>query len=181
MDDAEVRAVLDFWLDEVGPSRWWTRSEAIDAAIAERFAGLWERERHRPAADFLGSASSAFAAVLLFDQYSRNLFRADARAFAADELARAIAREMVARGFDRTIDEAARIFVYMPFMHSEALADQLWSLAFFEALGNAASLDYARRHHDVIARFGRFPHRNRALGRADRPGEAEAIAEGGQW
>ena len=181
MTDAEARAILDFWLDEVGPERWWTRSDAIDAAVATRFAGLWERERHRPATDFLGSAAQAFAAVLLFDQYSRNLFRDDARAFATDELARTIARAMVARGFDRDIDAAPRIFVYMPFMHSESLADQLWSLAFFQTLDNADSLDSARQHLAMILRFGRFPHRNRMLGRADRPGEAEAIREGGQW
>ncbi|WP_157215785.1 DUF924 family protein [Flavisphingomonas formosensis] len=181
MDEAEARGILDFWLDEVGPAGWWTRSATVDAAIADRFATLWERERHRPADAFLGSASRAFAAVLLFDQYGRNLFREDARAFASDDLARAVARAMVARGLDREIAAAPRIFVYMPFMHSEEMADQLWSLALFEALGDDNSLDNAREHHAMIARFGRFPHRNAALGRADRPGEAEAIAQGGQW
>jgi uncharacterized protein (DUF924 family) len=168
-------------LVEVGPEGWWTRSDAGDAVITRRFRGLWDTEKDRPAAAFLGSATLAFAAIILFDQYSRNMFRNDARAFATDELARAIARTMVARGLDSEIEPAARAFVYMPFMHSEALADQLWSLALFEALGDGNSLDYARRHHAMIARFGRFPHRNAALGRENRPGEEAAIAEGAEW
>ena len=181
MTDAEARAVLDHWLAEIGPERWWTRSDAGDAAIARHFRGLWDAERDRPATSFLGSATLAFAAIILFDQYSRTMFRGDARAFATDGLAQAIARAMVARGLDREIEPAARGFVYMPFMHSEALADQLWSLALFEALGDGNSLDYARRHHAMIARFGRFPHRNAALGRENRTGEEAAIAEGSSW
>jgi NTE family protein len=176
-----TRAVLDFWFREIGPDHWWTRSDQIDETIRARFMPLWEQWRARSAECFLGTARDALAAVLLFDQYSRNMFRGQANAFAADALALEIAKRTVDRGLDQSLTRQERCFLYMPFMHSEDLAMQDRSILLFGRLGEAEQIDYARRHRDIIARFGRFPARNTALGRASKPEEAEIIAQTNQW
>lgn len=173
--------VLSFWFDEIGEDRWWVRSDETDTTIKARFAALWEAHRHSTASDFLGMPDSALAAVILFDQFPRNLFRHDAKAFATDALARAIASGAIARGYDAGFDTHRRHFLYMPFMHSEDIADQERSLALFEGLGDDFALGFAREHHDLIARFGRFPHRNTALGRETLPQEEAAVKEGADW
>jgi uncharacterized protein (DUF924 family) len=176
-----TRDILDFWFREVGPNRWWTRSDQQDATIRARFLSLWEQWRTRSAECFLGTPRDALAAVVLFDQYSRNMFRGQAHAFATDALALEIAKRTVDRGLDRSLTRQERAFLYMPFMHSEQLAMQDRALFLFEQLGEAQQIAYARKHRDIIARFGRFPARNAALGRADRPGEAEGIALSKDW
>lgn len=174
-------SILDYWLKEIGPAGWWTRSDEADATIRARFHDLWTAWRARTADSFLGSADEALAAVILFDQFPRNMFRGYADAFATDSLALAIARGAIERGYDDALAPDARAFLYMPFMHSEDADDQNRSLALFTALGDDESLDHARQHRDTIVRFGRFPHRNAVLGRHDRPGEAEAAAAGSSW
>ena len=174
-------AILGFWFDEIGPERWWTRSEETDAAIVVRFGPLWVEWRSRTPESFLGSADEALAATILFDQFSRNMFRGHADAFSTDPLALAIAKGALDRGLDIGMNADQRSFLYMPFQHSEAMADQQRSVALFTALGNAQSLDFAHKHHDMIARHGRFPARNAALGRADRPDEAAAIEMSRSW
>ena len=119
--------------------------------------------------------------MILFDQFSRNMFRGHADAFSTDPLARAIADGAIEKGLDAAMTVDERTFLYLPFMHSEDLADQDRSLLLFTKLGIAQHLRYANEHRDMIARFGRFPHRNLVLGRSDRPGEAQAIAEGRDW
>jgi len=176
-----VRVVLDFWFREIGPDRWWVRSAETDAAITRRFRALWEEWRDRPAGDFLRSADDALAAVVLFDQFPRNMFRGEAKAFSTDALALELAKAAIARGCDRAMDEAGRSFLYLPFMHSEVLADQDRCVALFERLGWADPLRFAHLHRDMIARHGRFPARNAALGRLDRPGEDEAIEQSKSW
>jgi uncharacterized protein (DUF924 family) len=123
---------------------------------------------------FLGGARDAVAGVILFDQFPRNMFRGHADQFSTDPLALAVAKGAVARGLDEAMSPAERGFLYMPFQHSEKLDDQKSSLALFTALGDDDQLTYAMKHHDVIARFGRFPHRNAILGRPPRPAEVEA-------
>ena len=174
-------AVLGFWFDEIGPDRWWVRAPETDAAIIERFRDLWEEWRCRIPESFLISADDALAGVILFDQFPRNMFRGHADAFSTDPLALAISRGALDRGLDRAMTPDQLSMLYMPFQHSEAMADQARSLALFTALGNANSLDFARKHHDMIARYGRFPARNAALGRADRPGEEAAIELSKAW
>lgn len=176
-----TEAILGFWFDKIGPERWWIRSEETDAAIIERFRDLWEEWRSRTPESFLGSRREALAGVILFDQFSRNMFRGHADAFSTDPLALAIARAVVDLGLDMAMNADERSFVYMPFQHSEALADQQRSLALFTALGDARSLDFAHKHHDMISRYGRFPARNAALGRPDRPGEESAIEMSRSW
>ena len=165
--------VLSFWFD-LRPEQWWKADPTLDAEIRERFEPLWEEQRQSPAAGFLASPRDSIAAVILFDQFPRNMFRGHADQFATDHLALAVAGEAVDRGYDDALSPAERGFLYMPFQHSERLADQQRSLALFTALGDDYQLRYARLHHDVIERFGRFPHRNVILGRAPRPAEIEA-------
>jgi len=173
--------VLVYWFDELGPDRWWTRSDETDAMITERFRTLWEEWRSRTPESFLGSAREALAGVILFDQLPRNMFRGHADAYSTDPLALAIAKGAIDRGLDVGVTPDERSFLYMPFQHSEELVDQQRSVALFTALGDAKALDFAHRHHDMIERYGRFPARNAALGRADRPDEQSAIEMSKDW
>lgn len=127
-----------------------------------------------PPESFLDDARTALAAVILFDQLPRNMFRGHADQFMTDPLALAIARAAVDRGYDQDMTKDEKAFLYMPFEHSENLADQRRAVALFTALGDDWLLGFARKHHDIIERFGRFPHRNAILGRAPRPAELAA-------
>ncbi len=173
--------ILHYWFDELGPDRWWKRSDETDETIRARFLDLWSDWRSRTPESFLGSAREALAGVILFDQFPRNLFRGSADAFSTDPLAIAIARGAVDAGLDDALSQDERSFLYMPFMHSEDLDDQQRSVLLFTALGIPNSLDFAHKHHDVVAKFGRFPHRNTVLGRAMRAGEEEAAKQGADW
>ena len=177
----DARSILDFWFREIGPDRWWTRSDATDEAIRKRFLALWEEWRSRSTESFLTTSLEALAAVVLFDQFPRNMFRGDERAFATDGLALAMAEAAVDRGFDQELTEDERVFLYMPFMHAEDLAKQDRCVALFEALGLPEQVRYAREHRAIIARHGRFPARNAALGRETRPEEREAIEASKTW
>lgn len=174
-------AIIDFWFNQVGEAGWWGHDPALDRRCRAGFADMWEEKRAHPAKIFLDRADEALAAVLLFDQFPRNMFRGTARAFDTDPLARDIARGAIAQGYDIQIGGACRTFFYMPFQHSEAIEDQDLSLTLFEALGDAHALDFARQHRAMIAGFGRFPHRNAILGRKTRPEEEAAVGEGNGW
>ncbi len=165
--------VLDFWFG-LSKEQWWKADPALDSEISERFLDLWETKRENVPGAFLASARDAVAAVILFDQFPRNMFRGHADQYSTDPLALAIAKGAVDRGLDESMSRQERGFLYMPFQHSEDLADQRRSLALFTALGDDEQLGFARKHHDVVERFGRFPHRNKVLGRPPRPAEAEA-------
>jgi uncharacterized protein (DUF924 family) len=163
---------LGYWFS-LRPEQWWS-DKSLDVEIAERFGALWEEQSGRMPGDFLGSPQEALAAVILFDQFPRNMFRGHADQFATDHLALAVAKAAIERGHDDALGQAERGFLYMPFQHSEDLDDQQRSLRLFTALGDAEQLLFAKLHHDVIERFGRFPHRNAVLGRAPRPEEVAA-------
>jgi uncharacterized protein (DUF924 family) len=173
--------LLRFWFHELRPEQWFGRSDEVDAALRRRFAREIGMLGGRPARDFLADALTARAAILLFDQVPRNIFRGDARAFATDALARGIARGMLARRWDAGLGKHQRQFLYMPLMHSEAIADQRLSLRLFTGLGDSSITRFARAHYRMIARFGRFPHRNAQLGRQSTPAELRAIAAGNAW
>jgi uncharacterized protein (DUF924 family) len=170
--NAWARDVLDFWFSH-GPAPgappnsadWWKQSEAFDAEIGKRFGIEWARQSRRQVEDFLRDPDTALAAVILFDQLPRNMFRGHADQYSTDHLALAIAKGAIERGYDDGMAEARRGFLYMPFQHSEEYKDQVQSLLLFSALGDAEQLAYARKHHEVIEKFGRFPHRNAVLGR----------------
>ena len=164
MNQAQVQAVLTFWFAH-GWDDWWKPDPEFDAEIRKCFGELWEAQRENVPELFLGSADEALAAVILFDQFPRNMFRGHADQFATDPLALAIARGAVDKGYDDGMTPERRGFLYMPFQHSEELRDQRQSLLLFTALDNAEQLKFARKHYEVIERFGRFPHRNQVLGR----------------
>ena len=165
--------VLKFWFG-LDPKQWWKTDRAIDHQIKQRFLKLWADKRQLPADSFLADPLIALAGVILFDQFPRNMFRNNAEQFATDHLALAIAKSAVDLGFDDELEPKERGVLYMPFQHSENLAEQDRSVLLFTALGDGHQLGYAKKHHDVIARFGRFPHRNKMLGRAPRPDEIAA-------
>jgi len=165
--------VLKYWFG-LTKVQWWRGGPTLDEEIRSRFLELWEEKRQLPADQFLGDPLTALAAVILFDQFPRNMFRGHADQFSTDPLALAIARQAVDLGLDEQLEPQERGFLYMPFQHSENLDDQKRSLLLFTRLGDEELLKYAKLHHDIIERFGRFPHRNRMLGRAPRPAEVEA-------
>ena len=165
--------VLTFWFG-LEPEQWWKADDRLDLEIRKRFLDLWEAEREHVPAHFLTTPSDALAAVILFDQLPRNMFRGHADQFATDPLALAIAKAAVDKGYDDALAPGERAFLYMPFQHSENLADQNRSMLLFTALGDPRYVKYAKLHHDVIERFGRFPHRNAILGRSPRPDEIAA-------
>jgi uncharacterized protein (DUF924 family) len=147
------------------------QDESFDQAIRLRFLPSCEAAANGELAVWEESVEGALALVLLLDQFPRNMFRGNARAFPTDALARAVADRALARGFDQATDLALRPFFYLPFMHSEALIDQDRSVRLYEALGETEQLRYATEHRDIVSRFGRFPHRNRAPGRDTTPAE----------
>lgn len=178
--DPRAADVLQFWFtDSAAPrAEWFRKDEAFDASIARRFGALVEQALRAELAPWADEPDSALAQVIVLDQFTRNIFRDTPRAFAGDALALAAAQSMVARGDDEALPLLRRVFVYLPFEHAEDAAMQQESLRLFAALGAAdAALatfeDYARRHAEVIERFGRFPHRNALLGRAS---SAEELA-----
>ncbi len=170
--------VVTFWR-EAGPEKWFKNDEAFDVEIADRFSAL-----HRAAAQgdhdaWAESGDGALALILVLDQFSRNLHRGSALAFASDPEALQIAKTTLARGDDHLVREDLRIFFYMPFEHSESLADQRMAIRLAHAMHSANYLKYAHTHHDVIRRFGRFPHRNAVLGRHTTPAEKAFLESGG--
>ena len=171
-------AVLSFWFDEVGPDRWFMKDESLDRAIAARFGALREAVVGSDAAAWRDDVERLTAAIVLVDQFGRNIYRRSARAFAADALALELCRLGLARGWTDAAPPDHRQFLLMPLMHSETLADQEQALVEFEKLGNANALAFARLHHQQIERFGRFPGRNAALGRRTTEAEQQALDEG---
>jgi len=169
----QVREILGFWFAQ-SPERWWKIDPSFDHEIKDRFLKLWEEERENVPEHFLGDPDTALAAVILFDQFPRNMFRGHADQFSTDPLAIAIARAAIERGYDDGMTSAQRGFLYLPFEHSETMADQRQSLLLFTALGDQDLLGYARKHYAIIEKFGRFPHRNAMLGR--KPNALEAAA-----
>ncbi len=172
--------LLHFWFDVHGKEDWFGGGPAFDGAVSA-YAGWRETLRQLPADQFTGDAATALAAIILFDQVPRNIHRGAAEAFATDDLARAIASNAVAKGLDTGLTVDQRLFLYLPFEHSEAVEDQRESLRLIGTLDRADYLAFAQKHFDIIKQFGRFPHRNAALGREGREGEEAAIAAGGHW
>lgn len=165
-----VGDVLRFWFEEQGEDDWFASDHHLDERIRARFLPLHEELVKNGARD-AATPRALLAAIVVLDQFSRNLFRNSARAFAADALARKLARAMVDRGLDRALMDRERMFVYLPFEHSEDRGDQALSVRLFAQLGNEGWTRYAQAHKELIDRFGRFPHRNAILGRESTPEE----------
>ncbi|MEM9852397.1 MAG: DUF924 family protein [Pseudomonadota bacterium] len=180
MDDAQT--IISFWVDEVGPQGWYKVDPALDSAIRERFMDDWEKARSGAYDRWMGCPKSILALLILLDQFPRNMFRDDARAFSTDRHALRVAMRAIAAGFDRRVAEPQRQFFYLPLMHSELLPDQDRCVRMMMTRmpeTGAPNLLHARAHREVIRRFGRFPTRNAALGRVNSREEAAFLAEGG--
>jgi uncharacterized protein (DUF924 family) len=168
--------VLYFWFAELGEAHWFARSDATDALIRKRFLGLHEQL----AADEPGGGETphgALAKVIVLDQFPRNMFRGTPRAFATDALARTVARSAIDAGLDAHLTRAERLFLYLPFEHSEDRQDQALAVRLIEPLGSDDWTHFARAHQSIIERFGRFPHRNAILGRKSSAEELVALAD----
>ncbi|MFT3897723.1 MAG: DUF924 family protein [Thermomonas sp.] len=170
--------VLAFWRD-AGAAKWFNGDADFDDECRSRFLDAHFQAARRELMHWANDAESALALVLLLDQIPRNVFRGSAHAFATDGLAREVADHAIEAGFDARIAVPMRLFLYMPFEHSEEMADQERAVELISAMGDANYTDYARRHRDVIARFGRFPHRNAVLGRISTPEERAWLEAGG--
>jgi uncharacterized protein (DUF924 family) len=161
-----VGEVLRFWFEELGEARWFAKSDEIDAQIRDRFLRLHEQLVQHDGLR-VSAPRSILAAVIVLDQFSRNLFRADARAFAADPIARRLSKAAIAQGFETKLkDRQEKYFLFLPFEHSEDRDDQVLAQTMIEPLGNDSWTRYTSAHRSIIERFGRFPHRNAALNRA---------------
>lgn len=172
----EAEAVLRFWFEETPDRLWYKQDDRLDAACAGRFGPLRDAVLASSAKGWRGTPETMLAAIILLDQFSRNIFRGDARAFEADPLALDLAQEAVAKGWDKRFEPRRRAFLLMPFMHAEEMEMQRRSLALFAGTDNAP---FAERHAEQIERFGRFPQRNAALGRETTPEEAAFLSRPG--
>jgi uncharacterized protein (DUF924 family) len=169
--------VLDFWFG-VEPEKWFSKDDAFDAAIVARFLPTYEAAAVGQLTGWEATPEDALALIIVLDQFPRNMFRGSPRTFAADALALAVAKRAVARGFDQRLGLPKRNFFYLPFTHSENLADQERCVALSRQNADENTLKYAELHADIIRRFGRFPHRNAMLGRSTTPAE-QAFLDGG--
>jgi uncharacterized protein (DUF924 family) len=175
-----VTEVLHFWFDELSEAHWFDNNGHTDAQIRERFLGLHARLAADEGIDCT-TRHQLLAAVIVLDQFSRNLFRDTPRAYAADPIARRLARRAIAQGLDVGMTDEERMFLYLPFEHSEDRADQALAVELFSQLGNADWMTYALAHKAIIDRFGRFPHRNAILNRDSSAEEVESLEQREDW
>ena len=174
-----ARDVLRFWFKETPADLRFAKDDAFDAVIRERFGALLERVKATRAAGWDERPETLLAAVIVIDQFGRNLFRSSARAFEGDAIARGLTRTAMRNGWDTGMTTDERAFLYLPLEHSESAADQTDSVAAYAALGDAEYLKFAKAHREVIERFGRFPSRNAALGRTSTPAEVDYLNQPG--
>lgn len=168
--------VISFWR-EAGPEKWFSKDDSFDQACRDRFMPTYEAAARGDLNEWELTPDGALAVILLLDQFPRNMFRGQRETYKTDPVALMAADRAIERGFDHEVDPLFRRFFYLPFMHSESLGDQERSVALNEALGAEDSVKYAHHHHDIVARFGRFPHRNAILGRETTPEEEAFLKE----
>jgi uncharacterized protein (DUF924 family) len=177
MQNHEAADIVEFWRT-AGPERWFVKDAEFDRAFHDRLVDLHFAAARREFDHWAQTAKGSLALLILLDQFPRNCFRGSGHMFATDPLARYFARNAIAAGHDRQVDEELRVFIYLPFEHSEDLADQLLSVELTRSLPEDY-MKYALEHLDIIQRFGRFPHRNPMLGRETTPGEQAFLDSGG--
>jgi uncharacterized protein (DUF924 family) len=176
--DVTPEEVLAFWR-KAGPERWYTKDAAFDADVRSQFFAMWQKAAAGELSSWETSDDGALALVIILDQFPRNMFRDDARTYSTDAQALEVANRAIARGADQCIEPILLEFLYMPFMHSERLSDQQRCVELFRKAGNTDNIGYAQDHADIVRRFGRFPHRNRVLGRTTTPEEQAFLDSGG--
>ncbi len=171
--------VLNFWFGEVKPQQHFAKDAALDARIVERFGALLRAAERCELASWRATAGGRLAEIIVLDQFSRNIYRDQARAFANDALALALAQELVSGAHDAELPIEQRAFAYLPFMHSESLAIHAQAMVLFDQPGLESNMRFERAHMDILQRFGRYPHRNAALGRASTAQELEFLSQPG--
>ncbi|MCW8919522.1 MAG: DUF924 domain-containing protein [Gammaproteobacteria bacterium] len=165
MNETHFDAVLSFWFADRTRPLWFRSTPEFDAELCQCFEATWQAARTGGLADWEQSACSALALVIVLDQFPLNIYRGQGLSYSTEAQAREVAARAIARGWDAELDEAGKTFLYLPFMHSESLADQDHAIALYAAAGMTDNEGYARHHREIVRRFGRFPHRNDALGR----------------
>ena len=172
-------AILSFWFHEISPQQWWEKSPAFDQLVAQRFGAVHLAAACCELFAWRETACGRLAEIIVLDQFSRNMYRDQAAAFACDPLALALAQTAIAVQADKELDLNARAFCYMPFMHSESPAIHAAAMALFDVPGWENTLAFEKKHKDLIDRFGRYPHRNAILGRSSTPEELEYLNAAG--
>ena len=170
-----AQEILDFWFSDEVRKLWFNSTPEFDASLRERFLPLWQQASRGELDHWQENAAGCLALVILLDQFPLNMFRTEAQSFATEAQSRDVAQLAVDQGFDQALEAKQCAFLYMPFMHSETLADQQRALELFDQPGLEDNLRFARHHHDIIEKFGRFPHRNEVLGRDSSAAEIEYL------
>lgn len=179
MAETSAQRVLTFWFETLGAKQWFAKDARLDRQIGERFATLHEAAKANELWSWRESPQGRLAEILLLDQFSRNRYRDRPQAFAQDPQALALAQVAVAQGADRHLQVAQRAFLYMPYMHSESLSIHDEALRLYAQPGLEANLKHERQHHEILERFGRYPHRNAILGRSSTPEEEAFLTRPG--
>lgn len=179
MEFEQIEEVLRFWFEELSPKDWFTKNMELDKAIKKRFGDLHREASACELYQWRESARGRLAEIILLDQFSRNIYRGSAQAFARDPLALALAQEAVAQGADKSLASEEKSFLYMPYMHSESLKIHAIAVELFKAEGLENNLKHEYRHREIIQRFGRYPHRNELLGRESTPEEQAFLEQPG--
>jgi len=169
--------IIDFWFTELEPKQWWQKDDGLDAQIKTRFGELHHQASVSELFDWRESALGSLAEIIVLDQFSRNIYREKPAAFACDVLALALAQTAIAKGFDKELTDEQRVFLYMPFMHSESKLIHKEAVQLFKALGIQNNLDFEYQHRAIIDRFNRYPHRNKILGRDSTKEELEFLKQ----
>ncbi|NOR80804.1 MAG: DUF924 family protein [Methyloprofundus sp.] len=171
--------VLRFWFDEIEPKQRWIKNEQLDQLIVARFSELYTQAIHCELFEWRKTATGRLAEIIVLDQFSRNMFRESALCFANDTLALALSQEAIALGVDKSLTPIQRSFLYMPFMHSESLTIHEIAVGLFQKNGIKANLDFEIKHKKIIEQFGRYPHRNKILGRVSTDKELKYLQQPG--
>ena len=171
--------IINFWFEEIEPVQWWKKDDAFDALLTDRFSGLHQQASSCELYEWRKEPLGRLAEIIVLDQFSRNMFRHSARAFATDVMSLTLSQEAVACGADDALTAVQRSFLYMPFMHSESLKIHEVAVALFKKNGIQSNLDFEFSHKEIIERFGRYPHRNDILGRQSTAEEVEFLKQPG--
>jgi len=171
--------ILKFWFEEIGHSQWWTKNDEVDQQIRERFAEIHQKAIRCELFDWRKDAAGRLAEIIVLDQFSRNLFRDSPLSFANDSLALGLSQEAISVGADQSLSPIQRSFLYMPFMHSESLIIHEIAMDLYKKNGIQSNLDFEIKHQEVIKKFGRYPHRNKILGRASTRAEIDFLKQPG--
>jgi len=173
------RQIISFWFEEIESAMWWKKDDGFDDLLLERFSEIHARASRCELYEWRREPEGRLAEIIVLDQFSRNMFRDSALAFANDSMALTLSQEAIARGADQSLTPVQRGFLYMPFMHSESLEIHEVAVGLFRSNGNQNNLDYEFKHKKIIEQFGRYPHRNKVLGRQSTAEEIEFLTRPG--